>query len=46
LPAQRGDVKRGLFFRGAEPLPFGSCIRPVRELLELLLTGGCVAQEA
>jgi nitronate monooxygenase len=44
--AQRGDVKRGLFFRGAEPLPFGSCIRPVRELLELLLTGACVPQEA
>ena len=38
--AQRGDVKRGLFFRGAESLPFGNQIRPVRDLLEYLLTGG------
>jgi nitronate monooxygenase len=36
--AQRGDVNRGLFFRGSESLPFGEGIRPVRELLELLLT--------
>ena len=41
--AQRGDVNRGLFFRGSEPLPFGRQIRPVRDLLELLLTGKCVA---
>ena len=34
-----GDVKRGLFFRGSEPLPFGAAIRPVRELLDYLLTG-------
>ncbi len=37
--ALRGDVEHGLFFRGAEPLPFGSAIRPVRELVEYLLTG-------
>lgn len=37
--ALEGDVKRGLFFRGAERLPFGSEIRPVRELIEFLLTG-------
>lgn len=37
--AMRGDVNKGLFFRGSEPLPFGSAIRPVRELLEYLLTG-------
>jgi nitronate monooxygenase len=37
--AQRGDVNRGLFFRGAESLPFGTQIRPVRDLLEYLLTG-------
>jgi nitronate monooxygenase len=37
--AQQGDVQRGLFFRGSEPLPFGSEIRPVRELLEFLLSG-------
>lgn len=39
--AQRGDVNRGLFFRGAESLPFGRQIRSVQELLELLLTGEC-----
>jgi len=35
--AVAGDVQRGLFFRGAGPLPFGSQIRPVRDLIELLL---------
>ena len=34
-----GDVRKGLFFRGASPLPFGSDIRPVRELIAYLLTG-------
>ncbi|MBS0394070.1 MAG: nitronate monooxygenase [Proteobacteria bacterium] len=37
--ALRGDIKKGLFFRGAETLPFGPVIRPVRELLDYLLTG-------
>jgi nitronate monooxygenase len=37
--AQRGDVNRGLFFRGSESLPFGNEIRPVRDLLQYLLTG-------
>ena len=37
--ALHGDVGKGLFFRGSEPLPFGSAIRPVAELLEYLLTG-------
>jgi nitronate monooxygenase len=37
--AVRGDVAKGLFFRGAAPLPFGSEIRPVRDLLDYLLTG-------
>jgi nitronate monooxygenase len=37
--ALNGDVKRGLFFRGSEKLPFGSEIRPVKELIEFLLTG-------
>lgn len=36
--ALRGDVKKGLFFRGRGALPFGSQIRSVRELLERLLT--------
>ena len=37
--ALRGDRQHGLFFRGAEQLPFGSAIRPVRELIEYMLTG-------
>ncbi|TAM46916.1 MAG: nitronate monooxygenase [Gammaproteobacteria bacterium] len=37
--AQRGNVEQGLFFRGSEPVPFGNEIRPVRELLDYLLTG-------
>jgi nitronate monooxygenase len=37
--ALRGDVNKGLFFRGSESLPFGPAIRPVRDLLEYLLTG-------
>lgn len=37
--ALEGDVKRGLFFRGAESLPFGSAIRSVRELADYLLNG-------
>jgi nitronate monooxygenase len=37
--ALAGDVKRGLFFRGAGPLPFGKQIRPVRDLIEYLLNG-------
>lgn len=36
--ALRGDVKKGLFFRGAGALPFGDQIRSVRELLERLMT--------
>lgn len=35
--AMRGDVKKGLFFRGAGDLPFGAQIRSVRELVERLL---------
>ena len=34
-----GDQRRGLFFRGAGRLPFGSDIRPVRDLLQWLLAG-------
>lgn len=37
--ALKGDVKKGLFFRGSESLPFGKAIRPVGELLDYLLTG-------
>ncbi|MCC7487414.1 MAG: nitronate monooxygenase [Burkholderiales bacterium] len=37
--ALKGDVKKGLFFRGSEPLPFGDAIRPVADLVRYLLTG-------
>ena len=37
--AFEGDQRRGLFFRGAGLLPFGSEIRPVRDLLQWLLAG-------
>jgi nitronate monooxygenase len=35
--ALRGDVRRGLFFRGRGALPFGREIRSVRDLLARLL---------
>jgi nitronate monooxygenase len=35
--ALAGDVEHGLFFRGSGALPFGREIRPVRELMALLL---------
>jgi nitronate monooxygenase len=35
--ALAGDVKKGLFFRGAGRLPFGDQIRPVRDLVQLLV---------
>ena len=37
--AVKGEVSRGLFFRGASSIPFGSAIRPVRELIDYLLSG-------
>ncbi len=37
--ALKGDVKKGLFFRGSESLPFGNAIRPVADLVDYLLTG-------
>ena len=41
--ALKGDVKKGLFFRGSESLPFGSSIRSVAELLKYFLTGALPA---
>jgi nitronate monooxygenase len=38
--ALRGDVARGLYFRGVGRLPFGAQIRSVRELVERLLGVG------
>ncbi len=37
--AMKGDVNKGLFFRGAESLPFGSAIRSVHELIDYMLNG-------
>jgi nitronate monooxygenase len=37
--ALRGELARGLFFRGASSVPFGTAIRSVRELIEYLLSG-------
>lgn len=39
VAALKGDIKKGLFFRGSEALPFGSEIRPVRDLIAYFLTG-------
>ena len=39
----RGDLKKGLFFRGAGALPFGNRIVAVRELVERLLTPAVAA---
>ncbi len=36
--ALRGDVDKGLLFRGASALPFGEQIRPVRELIDYMMT--------
>lgn len=44
--ALRGDLAKGLFFRGAARLPFGKAIRPVRELLDYLVTGRMPADAA
>jgi nitronate monooxygenase len=41
--ALAGDVKKGLFFRGSESLPFGAAIRPVADLMGYLLTGALPA---
>jgi nitronate monooxygenase len=41
--ALKGDIKKGLFFRGSESLPFGNAIRPVADLMGYLLTGAMPA---
>ena len=40
--AFRGEVNKGLFFRGKDPLPFGNQIRSVKDTIEYLLTGQSV----
>jgi nitronate monooxygenase len=37
--ALKGDVGKGLFFRGSERLPFGNAIRSVAGLMDCLLSG-------
>lgn len=37
--ALRGDVDKGLFFRGSERLPFGNQIRPVKDLINYMVFG-------
>jgi len=44
--ALRGDLRKGLFFRGAGALPFGNQIRSVRELMHCLLTGSTAPKPA
>jgi nitronate monooxygenase len=39
VAALKGDINKGLFFRGSEPLPFGSEVRTVQELIDYLLSG-------
>ena len=41
--ALKGDVKKGLFFRGSEKVPFGATIRPAADLVRYLLTGAVPA---
>ncbi len=41
--ALRGEIDKGLFFRGSERLPFGDAIRPVRDLLQHLLDAAPLA---
>ncbi|MEP7283264.1 MAG: nitronate monooxygenase family protein [Rubrivivax sp.] len=43
--ALRGDVNKGLFFRGVGALPFGAQIRSVRDLMQRLLGGSAAAAE-
>ena len=39
VAALKGEVSKGLFFRGSESLPFGNAIRPVQDLIDYLLSG-------
>ncbi len=37
--AWRGEIKKGLFFKGKMPLPFGQCMKSVHETIEYLMWG-------
>ncbi|WP_239352799.1 NAD(P)H-dependent flavin oxidoreductase [Snodgrassella communis] len=43
--AWRGETDKGLFFRGKDPLPFGSAMRTVKETIDYLLTGNKQAEQ-
>lgn len=42
--AWRGEVDKGLFFRGKDPLPFGHTLHSVQETIQYLLTGAMPLQ--
>ncbi|MFN3543986.1 MAG: NAD(P)H-dependent flavin oxidoreductase [Thiobacillus sp.] len=46
VAALKGDVAKGLFFRGSESLPYGSEIRPVQDVIDYFLTGVRTARTA
>lgn len=50
VAALKGDLAKGLFFRGSESLPYGSEIRPVQDVIDYFLTGvrtaGTAARQA
>jgi nitronate monooxygenase len=46
VAALKGEISKGLFFRGSESLPFGNAIRPVQDLIDYLLTGVKLKWEA
>jgi nitronate monooxygenase len=39
VAALKGDVQKGLFFRGAGSLPFGQAMHSVKDLIDYLLHG-------
>jgi len=46
VAALKGDIAKGLFFRGSESLPYGSEIRPVQDVIDYFLTGVRTARTA
>jgi len=46
VAALKGDVQKGLFFRGAGNLPFGQVMRSVKDLIDYLLHGQLYTQPA
>ena len=46
VAALKGDIQKGLFFRGAGQLPFGQAMRSVKDLIDYLLYGQLCMQPA